>query len=176
MNRPHPASPHDRDARVFALCAEQLAREEAVLQVVLLSLRQVRDAFLQRNLDNLPALQSRQEQLARTNTETVAERERLREQLAPLLGIAPARVTLRAAALSLAEPARGQLLRRRDRLLQQIEESKRLTQQNAALLNCGRDFFERLFASLTGANLNERYGPQGERRPAACGSLLVTQG
>lgn len=176
MNRPHPANLRDRDARIFALCEAHLTRQEAVLEELLLSLRQVRDAFIQRNLHQFPSLQFRQEQLARTGVELAGELDCLREQLASLLDIVPPQGTLRAAALVLPEPERGHLLQRRDRLLQLIDETKRLAQRNAALLDCGRDFFAKLFASLTGANVSERYGPQGERPAAASGSLLVAHG
>ncbi len=172
MRRPHPASRRQADADVLALCEAHLAHEEALLADVLRSLRQVRAAFVQRNLGSLAALRDRQEQLARTSQEMALVRERLRASLSSLLGVPAGEVTLRGAALSLEEPARGRLLQRHACLVELVGEADRLTHHNAALLGYARAFLGSLFAGLTGSDVGAAYGPRGERREASCGSFL----
>lgn len=163
---------HEREARIVALCEVHLICEEMLLADLLLSLRQVREAFFQRNLSVLLTLQDRQDQLRRTARELAAARDRLRATLADLLDISADEATLRAAALALSEPARDRLLQRHARLLELVREAEQLSQQNAALLGYARGFFASLLAGLTGASLSERYGPQGERRGGMYGSFL----
>jgi hypothetical protein len=172
MEHPIPPPLREPEARILALCEDHLSHEETLLADRLLSLRQVRDAFFQRNLNILPSLQSHQQQLTRKATEMAGAREQLRETLADLLDIAADKVTLRGAALSLQEPARGRLLQRHARLSELVHEADQLSQQNAALLGYARGFFASLFASLTGTSISERYGPHGERRGGVCGSFL----
>jgi len=172
MEHPIPPLLRQREAKILALCEDHLSREETLLADMLLSLRQVREAFFQRNLNVLPSLQSRQKQIARTATEMAAARERLRDVLADLFGISPGEATLRAAALALPEPARGRLLQRHARLIELVREADQLSQQNAALLGYARGFFACLFAGLTGTTISERYGPHGERRGGVYGSFL----
>ncbi len=137
-NRLPPASSHQRDEQVLALCESHLADEEALLADMLDSLRQVRAAFVERNLNRLATLQSRQEQLVRTSQEMARLRDRLRDSLAPLLGVVSAEVTLRTAALSLTEPARGRLLARHQRLVEIVREAEQLNHHNASLLGYAR--------------------------------------
>ena len=176
MKHLEPPIPRRSDVDVLALCQNHLAREEALLGDMLASLRLVRAAFVERELHRLEVLQLHQEQLAGNSQEIAQAREQLRESLAPLLGVAPDEATLRAAALSLDEPARGQLLQRRDRLVELIREADQLNHHNAALLGYARAFLSNLFASLTGTIASERYGPRGEPRGALCGSFLEARG
>ncbi|HZV04098.1 MAG TPA: flagellar export chaperone FlgN [Gemmataceae bacterium] len=172
MERPTPILLREVETRILALCEEHLSDEESLLTDMLHSLRQVRDAFFQRNLKILPTLQTRQEKLKREAEDMATARERLRAMLADLLGISEQEATLRAAALWLPEPARGRLLQCHARLNELIREADLLSQQNAALLGYARGFFACLFAGLTGTNTTERYGPQGERHSGTFGSLL----
>jgi flagellar biosynthesis/type III secretory pathway chaperone len=172
MDRFPPPTSRERDAPILALCEAYLADEEALLADMLDSLRQVRAAFVERNLNGLATLQNRQEQLVRTSQEMARLRDRLRDSLAPLLGVASDRVTLRAAALSLDEPARGRLLARHASLIDLIRETEQLNHHNATLLGYARGFLDSLFACMTGTTVNESYGPRGERRGALCGSFL----
>ena len=172
MEQPIPVLLPAREARIVARCEDHLRCEETLLAELLLSLRQVREAFFRRNLNILLTLQSRQDQLAQTASELAAARDHLRIQLADLLGLAPAAATLRAAAEALSEPARGRLLRRHARLIELVREADQLSQQNAALLGYARGFFASLLAGLTGTSISERYGPKGERRGGMYGSFL----
>lgn len=172
MQHPIPTLLREREARILTLCEHHLSREETLLADMLLSLRQVRDAFFQRNLNVLPSLQNHQKQLTLKATEMAAARERLCQTLADLLELASEKATLRAAALALPEPARGRLLQRHARLSELVREAEQLSQQNAALLGYARGFFASLFATLTGTCISERYGPDGERRGGVCGSFL----
>lgn len=148
--------------RILALCEDHLTREEKLLADVLLSLRQVRDAFFQRNLKILPTLQTRQRQLAHEAAEMAAARERLRAALADWLGVGMPEATLRAAALSLSAVARDRLLERRGRLAAMLREIEQLSQQNAALLGYARGFFTCLFSEGRVGNPSSlRYGRQG---------------
>lgn len=149
---------------ILQLCDDHLSREETLLADLLLSLRQVRDAFFQRNLAVLPTLQIRQKQLAREATEMAAARDRLRVVLADLLGVSVPEATLRAAALALSQAARDRLLQRRGRIAAMLREADQLSQHNAALLGYARGFYACLFAGLTGADNSQRYGRQGQRR------------
>lgn len=166
--------PHlpDRDEQTLSVCEKHLEREEALLAELLATLRQVRDAFLQRDLTILPTLRDRQENLARTSEEITQARDQLRESLAPLLGISAAEVTLRAAAASLQSEARERLLSRHARLTEMVRESDQLSRHNAALLGYARGFLDCLFARLTGGGGAERYDPRGERRALSHGSFL----
>lgn len=172
MEHPIPPQFRERETRILTLCEDHLSREETLLADMLLSLRQVRDAFFERNLNVLPSLQNHQKQLTLKATEMAAARERLRHTLADLLDTVAEKATLRAAALALPDPARGRLLQRHARLCELVREADRLSQQNAALLGYARGFFASLFATLTGASISERYGPRGERRGGVCGSFL----
>jgi hypothetical protein len=172
MERRTPPPHREPDTRLLALCEDHLTREETLLAEHVHSLRQVREAFCQRNLSILPTLQGRQEQLAHAATEMAAAREDLRATLADLLGVSPSEATLRAAALALAEPARGRLLQRHARLTELVRQADQLGQHNAALLGYARGFFDSLFAELIGTCVSERYGPDGERRTGAYGSFL----
>lgn len=162
----------ERETRILTLCEEHLGREETLLVDMLASLRQVREAFFQRNLNILPSLQSHQKQLRANAVDLAAAREGLRATLADLLNISIEEATLRTATLSLPEPARGRLLRRHARLLELVRQADQLSQQNAALLGYARGFFDSLLAALTGARSSERYGPHGERRGVTYGSFL----
>jgi len=149
-----------------------LADEEALLADMLGSLRQVRAAFVERNLNSLATLHNRQEQLVRSSQEIARVRDRLRDSLSPLLGVPAGEVTLRAAALSLTEPARGRLLACHASLVEMVREAEQLNHHNATLLGFARGFLDSLFACMTGTTVNESYGPRGERRGALCGSFL----
>lgn len=172
MRRPTLPSLPDRDAQVLCLCEEHLGREEALVTDVLQTLREVRDAFVRRDLTILATLQKRQERLDRTSQEIDLVRNQLRESLAPLLGVAPEEVTLRAAALSLGQFARARLLHYHEKLADRVREAEQLSRHNAALLGYAREFLDCLFASLTGAVVGERYGPQGQRPATTYGSFL----
>jgi hypothetical protein len=172
MRRPQPAILRECDARILSLCETHLAREEALLADMLRTLREIRAAFVQRNLNGLAALQTHQEQLAQTGQEMGRSRDQLRESLAPLLGVPASEVTLRAAALSLPEAVRGSLLDRHAHLVELVRQADQLNHHNAALLGYARSFLRGLFASLTGTSVSEGYGPQGERRAELCGSFL----
>ncbi len=180
MECPTPLLSSEAQRRILALCEDHLTHEEALLADLLLSLRQVRDAFFQRNLSILPALQIRQKQLAREATEMAAARDRFLAALGDLLGVSIPEVTLRAAALSLPQPARDWLLHRRAQLVARVREADQLSQHNVALLGYARGFFACLLADPTGAANSERYGRQGERQvppvPALrVGTLLETR-
>lgn len=162
----------EREATILTLCEDHLSREESLLADMLLSLRQVREAFFQRNLRILPALQSQQKQLTRQAAELAAARDHLREALADLLAISAEAATLRAAARTLPEPARERLLQHHGRLVEMVREAEQLSQHNAALLGYARGFFACLFAGMTGTSISERYGPRGERRSGMYGSFL----
>lgn len=167
----------ERETRILALCDDHLAREESLLAELVQSLRQVRDAFCQRKLNALPTLQSRQMQLAHEAMEMAAARDRLRADLADLLGVSVPDATLRAAAMSLSPPAREQLLERRSRFIDLLREAEQLTQHNAALLGYARGFFACLFAGLMDAGNSERYGRPGDRQappapPVRVGTFL----
>lgn len=162
----------EREARVLALCEDHLSREELLLADMLLSLRQVREAFFQRDLHILPSLQSQQKQLTRQAAEMAAAREQLRADLADLLAISVEGATPRTAALTLPEPARGRLLEHHGRLLEMVREAEQLSQHNAALLGYARGFFACLFAGMTGTSISESYGRHGERCSGMYGSFL----
>jgi hypothetical protein len=172
MERPTPNLLPEVETRILALCEDHLTEEELLLTDMLQSLRQVREAFFQRSLQSLPPLHSRQVQLTRESMEMEVARDRLRSALAELLGVSEQDVTLRAAAMSLSEPARGRLLQRHTHLSELVREADLLSQQNAALLGYARGFFTCLFAGLTGTNTTERYGPSGEQNGGPLGSLL----
>src|SRR5689334_6593983 len=107
MERPTPVLVREVETRVLALCEDHVQAEEQLLTAMLQSLRQVRDAFFQRNLPTLLTLQSQQEQLTQAATATAAARDQLRAVLADLLGISEQKATLQTAALSLPEPGRS---------------------------------------------------------------------
>lgn len=172
MERPTPPPPNERELRIVALCDAHLDREETLLADMLHSLRQVRDAFFERNLSILPTLHRRQEILAREAAVMAAVRMRLREVLADLLAMSPDEATLRVAALAVSQPARGRLLQRHAQLCELVRQADRLAQQNAALLGYAREFLASLFADPNSGATGERYGPLGERRGVAVGSLL----
>jgi hypothetical protein len=160
----NPPLSREVQTRIRALCEDHLTREEKLLADLLLSLRQVRDAFLERKLDVLPKLQSRQNQLAREATEMEDARDRLRATLADWLGVPVQEVTLRTAALALPPPACDRLLQRRAGLVTMVQEAEQLSQHNAALLGYARAFFTCLFAGTSGPGNSERYSRQGERQ------------
>jgi hypothetical protein len=172
MNLREPATIYEHDARILALCQDHVTREEMLVARVLDSLRNVRDAFLKRDLSHLPSLQARQRELLAAEEEIAPERDKLRISLATLLGIAPAEVTLRKAALALAEPARQRLLRRHARLVEMVRASEQLQRHNASLLGYARGFLDCLLGGLTATSGNEGYGPQGERREVCYGPFL----
>lgn len=176
MERPIPPLLPEHETRIAALCEDHLQREEILLADLLLSLRQVREAFFQRDLSILVTLQGRQDQLKQTAGELAATRDHLRVILADLLGIPPAEATLREAALALSEPKRERLLQRHARLIELVREAEQLSQQNAALLGYARGFFASLLAGLIGASFSERYGPQGQRHGGMYGSFLEARG
>jgi flagellar biosynthesis/type III secretory pathway chaperone len=167
-----PTTSPERDAQVLALCESHLAGEESLLAEMLQSLRQIRAAFVERKLGSLATLQDRQQQLVQANQDIARLRERLRAALSTLLNMPAEEVTLRGAALALAEPARGRLLARHARLVELVREAEQLNHRNASLLAYARSFLDSLFANLTGTSVNESYGPRGERRGALCGSFL----
>jgi hypothetical protein len=173
MERPIPLLSPEAQTRILAICDDHLTREETLLADLLLSLRQVRDAFFQRNLSILPTLQNRQEQLAREATEMAGARDRFLVALADLLGVSMPEVTLRAAALSLPQPARDRLLQRRALLAARVREADQLSQHNAALLGYARGFFACLLADPIGTGNSERYGRQGERQVPLVPTLRV---
>jgi hypothetical protein len=175
MDRTTPHPPREADSQIFALCHEHLTREEKLLADLLHSLRQVREAFFQRNLAILPSLSSRQTELTHCAQEMGAARERLRETLADQLGVSPEQVTLRTVARTLPEPGRGVLMEGRARLTRLAQETEKISQQNAALLGYARGFLTSLFATLTGTKPTERYGPHGERQRVLFGSFLEAQ-
>jgi hypothetical protein len=149
-----------------------LTREETLVAHVLESLQSVRVAFLKRDLSHLHSLQARQRELLAADQEIAPEREKLRSSLAPLLGVSPAEVTLRTAALALGEPARQRLLRRHARLVEMVRSAEQLRQYNASLLGCARGFLDCLLGGLTATSGGECYGPQGERRGVCYGPFL----
>jgi hypothetical protein len=166
----------EQQARILALCDDHLTREETLLADVLLSLRQVRDAFFQRNLKILPTLQIRQKQLANEATEMAAARDRLRTALADLLGLSVPEATLRAAAMSLPPAERDRLLHRRSRLAVMLREIEQLSQHNAALLGYARGFFACLFSrGRIGNSSYSLYGRQGEPYDGNYGPLIEAQ-
>ncbi len=172
MERPTPPPSSAIELRIVELCDAHVNREESLLADMLASLHGVRSAFLERNLNVLPTLHGHQERLAREAVALTAARLRLRESLADVLAISPSEATLRAAALALEEPARGRLLQRHAGLCELARKVDRLAQQCAALLGYARAFLVALFAGPNGIGVGERYGPHGERRGVAVGSLL----
>jgi hypothetical protein len=172
MNLREPATKCEREARILALCEDHLIREESLVAWVLESLQSVRDSFLNCDLSHLPSLQARQRELLAAEQEIAPEREKLRSSLAPLLGISPTDVTLRTAALALAEPVRERLLRRHARLVEMVRSSARLRRHNASLLGYARGFLDCLLGGLTETSGGEGYGPQGERRGVCYGPFL----
>jgi hypothetical protein len=162
----------ERDDRILSFCEPHLEHATAVLADLLLSLEQIRAAYLQGDLSCLGSLSVRQYQLLQANKELAEDREELCDSLAPLLGVAPAEVSLRAAALTLSDPARSRLLRKRDELCKMARQAEQLTQHNAALLSASRDFLNHLFANLTGAGVSQGYGPGGQRHRNSCGPFL----
>ncbi len=180
MERPIRLLSPDAQTRILALCDDHLLREERLLADLLLSLREVRDAFFHRNLNILPTLQNRQQQLTREAIAMAAARDRFLAALADQLGMSVPEVTLRAAALSLPQPARYRLLERRAEIATMVREAEQLTQHNAALLGYARGFFACLLADPAGAANSERYGRQGERQVPLvptfrAGTLLETR-
>src|SRR6185437_8346873 len=175
MSRPESAILREHDAQILSLCATHLAHEEALLADMLRTLREVRAAFVQRNLNGLAILHTRQEQLVQVSQEMARSRDQLRESLAPLLGVPASEVTLRAAALSLPQSVRGSLLDHHARLVELVRQADQLNHHNAALLGYARGFLRGLFASLTGISVSEGYGSQGESRAGLCGSFLEAQ-
>lgn len=172
MRHPTPPSLSDRDGETLSHCEAHLSHEESLLADMLRTLREVRAAFVRRDLSVLSTLRERQQHLQKNSEEIAAAREQLRESLAPLLNIAAAEVTLRAAAQSLGATARASLLEHHARLTAMVREVEQLSRHNAILLGYARGFLECLFAGMTGVAVGERYDPHGQRRTTSYGSFL----
>jgi hypothetical protein len=172
MRHPTPPSLPDRDGETLSVCEAHLTQEEALLTEMLRTLREVRAAFVRRDLSVLSTLRERQQHLQKSSEEIAEARKELRASLAPLLGIPAAEVTLRAAAQSLGSTAHASLLKYHARLSAMVREVEQLSRHNAILLGYARGFLECLFAGMTGVAVGERYDPQGQRRTTNYGSFL----
>lgn len=157
------------DARIHA----HLQNEEQSLAVLLLSVREIRQALIARDGERLTrALESEADslQLGEVMRE---KRAAFRRELAEQLRIAPEEITLSRLDGCVSEASRGELSATRQRLREMSEELARLNRQNAAMIQQTLDLTERIVGQLTGNGPHfTSYNAHGESEATNFGPVL----
>jgi hypothetical protein len=166
----------DGALQLARLCCAQLDREQAHLETARAVLRQVYAAALASKPQPLADLLARQKSVAQDAESVRAERARFRAQAAAVLGTSADTVTLREIARHLPAGIAQLVLQRRQELHRLSGEVQGIGRDIALFSHYFLDFLERFFIQLTGGRNSGRYGPEGLRREAVCGSLLQAQG
>lgn len=162
---PTPAS----DARIRA----HLQDEEQTLAVLLLSVREIRQALIARDGERLTrALESEADSL-QLGEFMREKRTAFRRELAEQLRVAPEEITLSRLDGCVSESSRGELSATRQRLREMSEELARLNRQNAAMIQQTLDLTERIVGQLTGNGPHfTSYNAHGESEATNVGPVL----
>jgi hypothetical protein len=173
-----PAGPSRGDPQALALgCLAHLEQEEALLTETVSSLREVRSALLGGDLAALGAALERQSQWAHRAGDLQVRRAALRTNLAAVLGVEPALVTVSMLAGRLPADAGARLASCRQRLTQMATEVDQLNRANVALLHHSLEFLHRFLVEITGGQSHgPSYTAAGTLREATCGSLIEARG
>ena len=157
------------DARIIA----HLREEEQTLAVLLVAVREIRHALLNRDGERLTqALQSEADsfQMGELMRD---KRNKLRQQLAEWLPAAAEDVTLSSLERAVSAETRGELAKCRQRLQEMSDELLRLNRQNAAMIQQTLELTARIVGQLTGGGPHfTSYNAIGQSESAHVGPVL----
>jgi hypothetical protein len=176
--KPQPLALTESGVTTLSLaCLAHMQQEEAMLAETLESLEQVRTALRGGGIDALKDALDRQTRIAHASAELRDRRAKLRRQMSAVLGVAPHVVTIKMLAARLPGEAGARLASCRDRLNEMAARVDRVNRANAALVGQSLDFLERFFIEITGGERDGTgYGPAGDTREPALGSIIEARG
>lgn len=130
---------------------EHLRDEEQTLAILLVAVREIRQALLNRDGERLTQALQAEADSFQMGAEMRERRVVFRQQMAERLQIDPAEVTFSRLEGCVSEETRGELAKIRKRLEEMSDELLRLNRQNAAMIQQTLDLTERIVGSLTGS-------------------------
>lgn len=177
MTQPNARLSESKATTLSLACLAHMQQEEAILAETLDSLRQVRTALREGNLDSLKSALERQGRIAQASAELREGRASLRQEMSTALGIPVQNVTLMVLAARLPGDVADHLASCRARLSNMAAEVDRLNRANAALVGQSLEFLERFFTEITdGDRGGAGYSSRGTARAPLLGSIIEARG
>lgn len=157
------------DARVIA----HLREEEQTLAVLLVAVREIRHALLNRDGERLTQALQAEVDSFQMGELMRDKRAALRQQLAERLHESAEEITLSSLERVVSAETRGELAKCRQRLQEMSDELLRLNRQNAAMIQQTLDLTERIVGQLTGNGPHfTSYNATGQSESAHVGPVL----
>ncbi|TXT27399.1 MAG: hypothetical protein FD138_2756 [Planctomycetota bacterium] len=159
----------DHDARIIS----HLRDEEQTLAILLVAVREIRQALLNRDGERLTQALEAEADSFQMGEVMRDKRATLRQDMAARLHIAPEAVTLSRLERCVSAEASGELEKCRQRLQQMSDELLRLNRQNAAMIQQTLDLTERIVSQLTGGGPHfTSYSATGQSESPHVGPVL----
>ena len=156
-----------------ALFLSHLRDEEQTLAVLLVAVREIRQALLTRDGERLTQALQAEADSFQMGEAMRDRRVAFRQGLAERLQVAPADVTLSFLETCVSAEARSELTKCRQRLEEMTEELLRLNRQNGAMIQQTLDLTERLVGQLTGGGPHfSGYNATGQSEASHTGPVL----
>ncbi len=147
--------------------------EERTLAILLVTVREIRQALLNRDGERLTQALEAEANSFRQGEVMRDRRVTLRQDMAARLNITPEEVTLSRLDGCVSANARGELARCRQRLHEMSEELFRLNRQNGAMIQQTLDLTERIVGQLTGGGPHfASYNATGQSESPHVGPVL----
>ncbi len=157
------------DARIIA----HLREEEQTLAVLLVAVREIRLALLNRDGERLTQALQAEVDSFQMGELMRGKRAALRQQLAERLQESAEEITLSSLERVVSAETRGELAKCRQRLQEMSDELMRLNRQNAAMIQQTLDLTERIVGQLTGSGPHfTSYNSTGQTESAHVGPVL----
>ncbi len=158
-----------QDTRIIS----HLREEEQTLSVLLVAVREIRQALMNRDGERLTQALEAEADSFHMGEVMRDKRAILRREMGSRLNIAPDEVTLSRLDGYVSSESRGELLRCRQRLQEMSEELLRLNRQNAAMIQQTLDLTERIVGQITGGGPHfTSYNATGQSESAHVGPVL----
>lgn len=146
-------------------CLNHLECESEALAALNESLIQVGDRLRSNDTEELPGLVESQSERMKQVALVRERRQLLRTRIAAEQAIPEDDVSILKWAETLAEPERSSILDKRHRLMQLVDESSRLANNNMAMVQSGMLVLQRILECLTGEDgRSDRYASDGQIR------------
>ena len=159
----------EQDARILT----HLQAEEQTLSILLVAVREIRQALFTRDGERLSQALQAEADSFQMGEAMFQRRAALRQDMAALLEVAPDDVTLSRLDGCVSAESRGQLASCRQRLQAMSDELLRLNRQNTAMIRQTLNLTERIVGALTGSGPHfASYNATGQNEPAHVGSVL----
>ena len=150
-----------------------LRDEEKTLAILLVAVREIRQALLNRDGERLTQALEAEADSFQMGEQMRDKRAAFRQELAERLQVAPSEVTLSRLEAIVSAGARGELAKCRQRLQEMSDELLRLNRQNGAMIQQTLDLTERLVGQLTGGGPHfTSYNATGQSEAAHTGPVL----